>query len=560
MGDWQIIGDYCCMDVDLTLKLFEYFEQELEFNNLVDLFYLDEVMPLYREVTIPMKDKGISLDTNYLQEVKQELECDIMRLQEEAFANIQHDIKPLVEEILDEKVKESRKGKFAEKLLEHYGIEVPRTKSGRSSFAKKNVQHLSQLYPDNEAINWLMDESVELPRDLIYEVKKSVFVEKNPELPHVFNLNSKPHLAWLIFDRYGLKPHKISRKTGKPSVDKDTLEVYKDENPAIPKLMELFKQEKILGTYINNLLNNADERGWVYPSFLQHGTTSGRYSSGGGAINFQTLPRDDSRVKRGFKAPEGYVFVNADFSSLEPRVFAWVSNDPGLKAVYEKGLDLYSQIAIDVFGLEDVSADPNADNFLKKVAPEWRNKAKVFTLAVVYGAGAGRIASLMGISFFEAQKIIDKYLDAYPRLRDYMEDQREKAIHDGEVRTSFGRVRNLKEVKYMWNKYGRQLDNKQLMMVKMGGARAEMYYEDYLYYRKSKYNADKSKARKAYAKFKELGEEGSRTYYKFRKLVNNSRNFPIQGTAAHIANASAIKLAREIKNNNLDAWIYLHYT
>jgi len=238
-------------------------------------------------------------------------------------------------------------------------------------------------------------------------------------------------------------------------------------------------------------------------------------------LNLQTLPRDDKRIKKGFVAPPGYKIVNADFAALEPRIFSWVSKDPGLKLVWQKGLDLYSQIAIDVFNLDNVSADPKAKNFLKDVNPEYRQKAKVFTLAVPYGANAWRIAQLMGIGPDQAQEIIDNYLDSYPQLRKYMADQERAAMRYGRVRTKFGRVRHLPGAKELYKGYGTRILDKRYMV--------------------SNYNQ----------------KYGSEMYYKFRNYLNNAKNFPIQSTAAHICNAALIKLSKLFKKNNIDGWIAL---
>jgi DNA polymerase-1 len=278
------------------------------------------------------------------------------------------------------------------------------------------------------------------------------------------------------------------------------------------------KLEKMLSTYIEPILR-LQHNGWLYPSMQAWGTTSGRYSCGGG-LNLQTLPRDDKRIKKGFIAPPGYKIVNADFAALEPRIFSWVSNDPGLKAVWQKGLDLYSQIAIDVFGLTGVSADPAAKNFLKNVMPEYRQKTKIFTLACVYGANAFRIAKLMNIEVDEAQQIIDDYLDAYPELQTYMDDMERSAQRTGVVRTKFGRVRHLASAKEMYRKYGSNIFNKRYMTTR---------YQDM----------------------------GSEMYYRFRNTMNNAKNFPIQATAAHVCNAALIKLSKLFKKHKIDGWIAL---
>jgi len=365
-----------------------------------------------------------------------------------------------------------------------------------------------------------------LPDDVIYAVKKELYVERYPAYPRVFNLSSTHHLSWLLFDVYGQKATKHSKKTGQPTVDKDALDQF--DLPFIPLLAKLKKEEKLLSTYIGPILEKQ-HNGWLYPSMQQFGTTSGRYSCGGG-LNFQTLPRDDKRVKKGFIAPPGYKVVAADFSSLEPRIFSWVSDDPGLKAVYWDNLDLYSQIAIDVFGLEGVSAHEEDDNFLKKVQPSMRQLSKVFTLAVPYGAGAGRIANILNKDYNEADNIIKAYLNAYPGLKTYMTTQEKNAFKTGMVYTRFGRIRHLPHAKELYDKYGQCLFNKKRLTVAL-----------------MKEGFDHEEAK----------DESNELFYKFRNYLNNAKNFPIQSTAAHVTNAALIYLAELLEDNNIDGWICL---
>lgn len=565
-ADLSIIGKYCCADVDLTLKLFEFFASRLEEERLEEFFYDQEVMPLYRKATIPMKLKGVYVDVDYFKRLEKELESDIIKLTDSIFNDVREDIRPMVEKILDEKVKETKTGRYAEGVLQYYNLPIPSNKkTGKPTLAKSALQSLLTTYPDHPALKWLLHEGSEnensgprLSRDVRYAVKKAIFVDSNPDLPEVFNLSSNAHLSWLIFDKYGEEPKSYSRTTGEPQVDKNSLETY-DHLPFIRKLLELKKEEKLLSTYVKPILE-SNVGGWIYPSMLQFGTTSGRYSCAGG-LNLQTLPRFEKpkrcsqgkcegklkvvepdlihintkcescgheqrilngfMIKKGFIAPPGYKIVNADFSSLEPRIFSWVSGDPGLKNVWKKGLDLYSQIAIDVFNLSGVSAKESDPNYLKKKNPEYRQLSKVFTLAVPYGANEYRIAQLMKIEPEEAKDIINRYLDAYPKLKDYMMNQEIQARSDGYVRTKFGRIRHLPECKRMYKEYRNTLYNKSSM---------KRYFGD---------------------------EAGSKIYYEFRNALNNSKNFPIQATAAHVANAALIKLADSFEKHKIEGHIAL---
>lgn len=604
MGDPEIIGKYACADTDLTLKLFWYLHNRMEQEGLDEFFYDQEVMPLYRKATIPMKRNGMMVDVKYFKELEKELEDDILRLTGEIFAVIEKEAEPYVKQILDDKVKETRTGKFAERVLQHYSIPIPSNKkTGKPTLAKGELRSLLTSYPGHPALQWLLYEppftvetyAVEveqedgtkvtknrnrkvftelpadaprIPDDVKYAVKKALFVENKPELPYVFNLNSNDDLSWLLFEHYGVEPRSYGRESGKAKVDKNSLESYEDL-PFIKNLLRLKKNNKLLSTYIKPiLLTNVD--GWIYPPMKQFGTIAGRYSCGSDSesetvqreVNLQTLPRferptkcgnpecpkpkeakiynsshayitiscrcgyhkvmmDHAMVKRGFIAPKGMKIVNADFSALEPRIFSWVSGDDGLMQVWRNGLDLYSQVSIDVFGLTGVSADEKDKNYLKKTQPEFRQKAKVFVLAVPYGANAARIAQEMKIEYEEAQDIINRYLDAYPELKRYMTTQEIAAQNHGIVRTEFGRTRHMPMARELWQRYGKKILRKKVMLELLGD------------------------------------EFGSKLYYEFRNYMNNAKNFPIQSTAAHVCNAALILLADLFEEHKIRGWICL---
>lgn len=592
MGDPTIIGRYACADTDLTLKLFWYFHHRLEEEGLADFFYDQEVMPLYRKATIPMKRNGMFIDVKYFQELEKELEDGIMKVTGDIFSVIEKEAEPYVRRLLDDAVQETRTGKFAERVLQHYTIPIPsHKKTGKPTLAKSELRSLLTSYPDHPALQWLLYEppfdvetytvevehedgtkvtksknrkvflplpadSPTIPDDIKYDIKRSIFVEAKPDLPHVFNLNSNDDLSWLLFEHYRMEPISHSRETGKAKVDKNSLNSY-EELPFIKNLLKLKKYQKLLNTYVKPiLLTNVD--GWIFPPMKQFGTTSGRYSCGSdkesadavlSEVNLQTLPQfdrptsclndrcpdpksakiwnhskvyihvscpacgshqeimDQAMIKRGFIAPPGMKYVNADFKALEPRIFSWVSGDEKLIEVWQQGLDLYSKIAIDVFGLTGISADEKAPNYLKKVQPKFRSKAKVFALAVPYGANAARISQEMKCSYEEAKDVIDRYLSAYPGLRNYMYTQEVLAQNRGMVKTAFGRVRHLPKARELWQRYGKKLYRKKVMQ-------------------------------------EILGEEfGSNTYYEFRNYLNNAKNFPIQSTAAHVCNAALILLS-----------------
>lgn len=516
-ADTSVLGEYACWDVVLTCKLFYLFEQKLKESGQLDFFYNKEVMPLYKLATIPMRQRGMFVDVPYFEKLRDEVEAGIAALNQD----IKNYIAPLVVEFEDQllaTIKTSKSGTFAKKLLEYYDVPVPvNATTGKETMARAYVEVLAERgYGNTVALQWVLDDYPLCPK--VERAVRTLAYYEQHKTDTLFNIGSNQHLAWLLFDKLGHEPKSRSRVTGAPQVNKDSLEEYAEE-PFIDKLLAMKKEEKLLATYILPILEKQ-RQGWIYPAMLQFGTTSGRYSCGGG-LNLQTLPRDDKRIKKGFIAPPGWKVVNADFSALEPRAFSWVTNDPGLKAVWNKKLDLYSQIAIDVFGLKGVSANKKDPNYLGSRMPEKRQEVKVFALAVPYGANSYRIAQLMKIDPDDAQDIVNKYLNAYPGLKKYMHDREMDARFRGRVTTQFGRIRHLDGCAHDFAIHGKIMEKKRDLIAKFGE------------------------------------EAGTEAYYNFRNGLNNAKNAPIQMTAAHICNAAMIKLAHSFRDENINGFLCL---
>ena len=167
--------------------------------------------------------------------------------------------------------------------------------------------------------------------------------------------------------------------------------------------------------------------------------------------------------------------------------------------------------------IKGVSAIPSDPNYLKKVNPEFRQKAKVFCLAVVYGAEEARIGQAMKVDFKQAKNIITSYLRAYPGLKRYMNSCDHSVKTKGMVKTEFGRVRHLGEAMSIWTLYGPNIMD--------------------------------------YKKARQSGNSDLRR--KLKNCLNNGKNFRIQGLAAHIVNRAAIAISRRLKEEGLDAYLAL---
>jgi DNA polymerase-1 len=226
---------------------------------------------------------------------------------------------------------------------------------------------------------------------------------------------------------------------------------------------------------------------------------------------------------RAFFIPEQHsIFIDCDYESLEPHTFAHVSGDEGLKDIFRNGWDFYSTIAIKTEKLNQYSPDKKAPNYLRKLDPKLRNKAKAYSLGIPYGMGAYALGMTLGIPTKEAKKLIEGYLTAYPQLKEWMESSKAQAKAVGYVKTQVGRVRHLPKVKAIYDKIGDDLLDWNI--------KKEMEYQ---------YGVDKVKSL-------------SRDYI---NGLNNSCNVQIQGLAASIVNRAALAINRKFKELNIRGWV-----
>jgi len=532
LASTETLGTYCCWDVILTKLLYDLYSKKLQEEGLEQLFYEDEIMPVYRECTIAMKRRGFSVDVEHFQKLHNEISQELSQLEDSMYAEAKQQVVQFENALLEKEFAVNNSGNFPKVVAECLGAPLPvNKKSGKETLAKKAVEQQLKAAPQFQTFyEWVLGITTfaEVVKQYDYDLKEKVQLSlwKNKYgSDRVFNFKSNDHLIELFFNIKGLRPIDKTEK-GKPKVDDKFIELASQRDTIAEKLHIYKKLNKLQSTYVEGILERQVD-GVIYTSMLQFGTTSGRFSSRD--PNLQNLPRpreEDSgmhhtvlkytnSIREGFVAPKNYVLVDADYSALEPRAFAHMSGDEGLRGVFHKGEDLYSRIAIDVFKLQDISADPNHENYLKKVYPEFRQKAKVFCLAVPYGAEASRISQEMKTSYQEADKIIKAYLGAYPNLKKYMAICNQEAKKKGFVATEFGRIRHLKDCRAIYTLYG---DN----------------VLDFKWAQKM----NQTEVRR-----------------KFKNSLNNAKNFKIQGLAAHIVNRAMLAMTREFKRLKLDAQI-----
>ncbi len=252
-----------------------------------------------------------------------------------------------------------------------------------------------------------------------------------------FNLDSPKQIGALLFDELKL-PALVKTPTGAPSTNEEALEAIADQHELPRLILDYRGLAKLRSTYTDKLpemVNPATGR--VHTSYHQAGAATGRLSSND--PNLQNIPirsEDGRRIRRAFVAPAGRVLVACDYSQIELRIMAHLSEDAGLLKAFASGQDVHRATAAEVFGVAvgDVSGDQ-------------RRAAKAINFGLMYGMSAFGLARQLGISRGEAQDYIALYFARYPGVRDYMERTRAQAREDGYVETIFGRRLNLQEIR-----------------------------------------------------------------------------------------------------------------
>ena len=250
-----------------------------------------------------------------------------------------------------------------------------------------------------------------------------------------FNIGSPKQLGEILFGKMGLKGGKKT-KTGY-STDADTLEKLKKDSPMVANVLEYRKYSKLKSTYCDGLIKTIAPDGRIHTTFNQMVTATGRLSSQD--PNLQNIPirtKDGEKIRRAFVAKEGCTLIDADYSQIELRILAHISNDERMKAAFNEGRDIHAITASQVFGVP-----------LEEVTAEQRRRAKAVNFGIVYGISAFALSEDIGVFVSEAQSYIDGYFRAYSGVKDYMDSIRESAKEQGCVRTIFGRKRDLPELK-----------------------------------------------------------------------------------------------------------------
>lgn len=260
-----------------------------------------------------------------------------------------------------------------------------------------------------------------------------------------FNINSTKQLGEILFEKLKLTAKKKT-KTGY-STDVDVLEKIKYEHPVIEKILEYRQLQKLNSTYVEGLIPYIDETGRIHSKFHQTVTTTGRISSTD--PNLQNIPTRmelGRKLRKVFKPEQGYIFVDADYSQIELRVLAHISEDKNMIEAFCNNEDIHAQAASKVFNIP-----------LEEVTKEERTKAKAVNFGIVYGISEFGLGEQLGVSRKKAKEYIEQYLDKYSGIKEFMINIVEETKEKGYVETLYHRRRYVPELKsnnYMVRQFG----------------------------------------------------------------------------------------------------------
>ncbi len=474
-ADASLIAKYGAKDAWLTYNLFLTLVPDLYEEGLDKFFYEEESMPMLRTATYELNTSGLQVDTMKLMELKKTLEAECLQ----ALSFILNEIHDRVKD------------------------KYPAT-TAKNAFNIDSPQQLSWLLFDRYKLEFdkLTDTGKEVCKGLglkipYYKAAKNAFMALCIERA------GKPYAIGGLVNGKEVKPKLIKEPWSYIACDKQTLDKYKDRYEWIGKILEYKKKKKLLSTYVEGIEERI-QYGIINPSFLQHGTSSGRYSSR--SPNFQNLPRDDKRIKSCIVSRPNHVFVGADYSQLEPRIFAYYSRDQRLLSAFDGTSDFYSVIGMEVYDKTDCipQKDGSKDAFGVKYK-QLRDLSKAFALAATYGGEAYQLSTITGQSKEDMQEVLDNYFDRFKGVKEMMLEAHELAKKNGFVTSLFGRKRRMPEAKRI----------------------------DKLY------------------------PEGKNLPYEARNLLNLAVNHRIQSTGASIVNRAAIKFCSNIKELGIGARLVL---
>lgn len=252
-----------------------------------------------------------------------------------------------------------------------------------------------------------------------------------------FNINSAKQVGEVLFDKLKIVEKPKKTKTGQYVTSEETLESMKDAHPIVGKILEYRGLKKLLSTYIDALpllVSPLDNK--LHTSYNQTVTATGRLSSSN--PNLQNIPIRDAQgkeIRKAFIADEACIFFSADYSQIELRIMAHLSQDPTMIDAFNSGEDIHAATAAKIYKIP-----------ISEVTGDMRRKAKTANFGIIYGISVFGLAERLSIPRGEAKELIDGYFATYPKVKEYMDKSISVARTNNYVETVFGRKRYLPDI------------------------------------------------------------------------------------------------------------------
>ena len=282
-------------------------------------------------------------------------------------------------------------------------------------------------------VKYLKKISAEYHEDLTI-LEKNIWKEAGVE----FNINSPKQISEILFTKLEISPKGIKKSAGGAvSTRESELEKLRDLHPIIGEILKHRELQKLLSTYIDTIPSSVGADGRLHAHFIQAGTTTGRFSSNN--PNLQNIPIKSERgknIRNAFVSPEGYSFASFDYSQIELRVAALMSQDSYFLKAFKDGHDIHSAVAMKVFGVEE-----------EEVTHEMRRRAKVINFGILYGMGVNALKDNLGTDRKDAQIFHDNYFAQFPTIAEYLLSIKNFAKQNGYTETLFGRKRYFPGIK-----------------------------------------------------------------------------------------------------------------
>lgn len=252
-----------------------------------------------------------------------------------------------------------------------------------------------------------------------------------------FNINSPRQVGEILFDQLKLDPRAKKSKSGQYTTSEEVLQALKEKHPIVGKILDQRELKKLISTYISALPGYINpQTGKIHTTYNQTVTATGRLSSSN--PNLQNLPIRSKRgqlIRRAVIADEGCLFLSADYSQIELRLLAHMSQDPHLLEAFRSGQDIHAATASKIFRIP-----------LDQVSKDQRRRAKTANFGIIYGISAFGLSQQLDCPRAEAKALIDDYFAAFPKVIDFIESQKQFAREHGYVETLFGRRRYLTDI------------------------------------------------------------------------------------------------------------------